>query len=197
MARPVLIIGAGVSARERAAAVRVVHSDDGSLDLWGAPDNEPVPQRCSVGGVSLLGPVDAVADSPDAVVVAVDRLDAYTTRRDLAARLGRPLERFASAGHRTAGIGSARLVSVGSAVLASGVRLGGVCTSERASMSQAASARGKGFGSAPWSKVGMDSTATTGVPGGALFRVAAPRHPSSCAAERLKSTLPAAWGVSP
>ena len=119
MARPVLIIGAGGFAREAAEAVRAVYSDDGSVELAGFLDDNPVLHGRSIGGAPVLGPIEAIADLPDAaVVVTVGRPDAYAVRRDLVARLDLPADRYATVVHPTASLGSTCRVGAGSVVLA-------------------------------------------------------------------------------
>lgn len=119
MARRVLIVGAGGFARETADAVRAVHAVDGSLELAGFLDDNPALHGLVICGAPVLGPIDAVADHPEAgVVVCVGRPDAYTPRVDLVARLGLPAERYATIVHPTASIGSTCAVGAGSVLLA-------------------------------------------------------------------------------
>ena len=117
--RPVLIIGAGGFARETAEAVRAVQSDNGSVELAGFLDDNAALHGKSVGGAPVLGPIEAIADHPDAaVVVAVGRPDAYVVRRDLVVRLELPADRYATVVHPTVSVGSTCVVGVGSVLLA-------------------------------------------------------------------------------
>ena len=74
-----------------------MHPCDGSVELLGFLDDDPPCTGGSIAGSPVLGPVDDLADHPDAaVVIAVGRPDAYTARRDLVARLALPPERYAT-----------------------------------------------------------------------------------------------------
>lgn len=119
IARPLLIVGAGGFAREAAETVRTIHSVDGSVRLLGFLDDDRTLHGTTVGGIPVLGPVQAVADHPDAaVVVAVGRPDAYTVRRDIVARLALPADRYATLVHPGSSIGSSCSVGAGTVVLA-------------------------------------------------------------------------------
>jgi sugar O-acyltransferase (sialic acid O-acetyltransferase NeuD family) len=118
-ARPLLVVGAGGFAREAAETARAIHSVDGSVSLLGFLDDDPTLHGTTVGGTPVLGPVEAVSDHPDAVVVvAVGRPDAYTVRRELVARLGLPTDRYATLVHPAASVGSTCSVGSGTVVLA-------------------------------------------------------------------------------
>jgi sugar O-acyltransferase (sialic acid O-acetyltransferase NeuD family) len=118
-ARPIVIVGAGGFAREAAAAVRAINSDDGSVELLGFLDDDPSMSGRSVVGAPVLGTVDEVTSHPDAgVVIAVGRPDSYTTRRELVSRLGLPSERYATIVHPGASVGSGCSVGRGTVVLA-------------------------------------------------------------------------------
>lgn len=115
MPRPLLIVGAGGFARETADAVRAV---DG-YELAGFVDDDPRMHGRNVGGVPVLGPVDAVHDRPDAaVVVCVGRPDAYTARRAIVERLRLPADRYATIVHPAASVGSTCSIGAGSVLLA-------------------------------------------------------------------------------
>jgi sugar O-acyltransferase (sialic acid O-acetyltransferase NeuD family) len=126
-ARPLLIIGAGGFAREAAETARAIHSVDGSVALLGFLDDDPTLHGTTAGGIPVLGPLEAIADQPDAaVVVAVGRPDAYTVRRDLVARLALPADRYATLVHPGASVGSTCSVGAGTVVLAQVVMTAGV-----------------------------------------------------------------------
>ena len=118
-ARPLLVVGAGGFAREAAETARAIHSVDGSVSLLGFLDDDPTLHGTTVGGIPVLGPVEAVADHPDAVVVvAVGRPDAYTVRRGIVARLALPADRYATLVHPASSVGSSCSVGAGTVVLA-------------------------------------------------------------------------------
>lgn len=117
--RPVVIIGAGGFAREAAETVRAIHAHDGSVELLGFLDDDPALHGNHLVGVPVLGPVEQVADHPDAdVVIAVGRPDAYTVRRDIVARLGLAPHRYATLVHPGSSVGASCLVGAGTVVLA-------------------------------------------------------------------------------
>jgi sugar O-acyltransferase (sialic acid O-acetyltransferase NeuD family) len=117
--RPLLIAGAGGFARETADAVRAVYSVDGSFELVGLLDDNPALHGLAIGGAPVLGPIDAIADHPDAgVVVCVGRPDGYAARRDLVASLGVSADRYATIVHPTASVGATCALGTGSVVLA-------------------------------------------------------------------------------
>jgi sugar O-acyltransferase (sialic acid O-acetyltransferase NeuD family) len=119
IARPLLIIGAGGFAREAAETARAIQAEHGSVRLLGFLDDDRALHGMTVGGAPVLGPVQAVSDHPDAlVVVAVGRPDAYTTRRHLVFRLALPVDRYATLVHPGASVGSTCRVGAGTVVLA-------------------------------------------------------------------------------
>jgi sugar O-acyltransferase (sialic acid O-acetyltransferase NeuD family) len=118
-ARPVVIVGAGGFARETAETVHALRAHDGSVELRGFVDDDPSLHGCTLVGGRVLGGLAALADHPDAaVVVAVGRPGAYTTRRDLVARLDLTPDRWATLVHPDSSIGSSCRLGPGTVVLA-------------------------------------------------------------------------------
>jgi sugar O-acyltransferase (sialic acid O-acetyltransferase NeuD family) len=116
MPAPLLIVGAGGFARETAEVVRAGGS---RFDLVGFLDDDPALHGRLLAGTRVLGPVDAIADHPDAaVVVCVGRPDAYTARPGLVERLSLPDDRYATVVHPSASVGSTCRIGPGSVVLA-------------------------------------------------------------------------------
>jgi sugar O-acyltransferase (sialic acid O-acetyltransferase NeuD family) len=111
-----LIVGSGGFGRETAQAAR-----DGGFDgqILGFLDDDPAVLGTEVGGLPVLGPIDAAHDHPAAqFVVATGRPDNYTSRPAIVARLGLPMERFARVVHPRASLASDTRLGPGSVVLA-------------------------------------------------------------------------------
>jgi sugar O-acyltransferase (sialic acid O-acetyltransferase NeuD family) len=117
--RPLLLVGAGGFAREAAEAVRAVNAARPTWDLLGYLDDDRTRHGSRVGGLPVLGPIDAVYDRPDAaVVLCTGRPDNYVSRKLIADRLQLPLERYATVVHPSATLGSTCRVGAGSVLLA-------------------------------------------------------------------------------
>jgi sugar O-acyltransferase (sialic acid O-acetyltransferase NeuD family) len=117
--RPLLIVGAGGFARETAEAVRAINAVRPAFALRGLLDDNPALHGTVVGGTPVRGPVEAVLDHPDAlVVITTGRPDNYTSRRLIAERLGLDEERYATIVHPTAAVGTTCRIGRGSVLLA-------------------------------------------------------------------------------
>lgn len=118
MANKLVIVGAGGLGREVAEAVRAVNAVTPTWDLVGfVDDSSAAPPE--VDGVPLLGPIDAVSAMPDtSVVLCTVRSDHYWSRKEIAARLDLPRERYATIVHPAAVIPPGSRVGVGSVILA-------------------------------------------------------------------------------
>lgn len=117
--RRLLVVGAGGFAREAAETARAIHAHDGSVELLGFLDDDRALRRGHVAGIPVLGPVADVDRYPDAaVVIAVGRPDAYTARREIAARLDLASHRYATLVHPSSSVGRSCRLGAGSVVLA-------------------------------------------------------------------------------
>ncbi|MBY8849403.1 acetyltransferase [Saccharothrix longispora] len=117
--RPLLLVGAGGLAREVLAAVAAVNTATPTWDVLGLLDDNPARHGDLVDGVPVLGPSDAVADHPDAqVVLCVASTRNQAGRRQVAARLGLPAERYATVVHPLASVAPGVEIGAGSVLLA-------------------------------------------------------------------------------
>ena len=117
-----LVIGAGGLGREIAEAVHAINERRSTWDLVGFLDDAPGLAGKAVGGVPVLGPVDAVADHPDArLVLAVGSYLNLFARPRLAAALGLADERYATVVHPAATLAASTQVGPGAVVLAGAV----------------------------------------------------------------------------
>ncbi len=117
--RDLLLIGAGGFARETAQAVKAVNAARPTWRLAGFLDDDASLHGRSVGGIAVLGPVDAVYDHPDAAVaICTGRPGNYVSRRAIARRLALEEERYARIVHPTASVGESCVVGAGSVLLA-------------------------------------------------------------------------------
>ena len=64
MTRGLLLVGAGGFARETAEAVRAVNAVAPTWELLGYVDDNPALLGTAIGGVPVVGPIDAVHDHP-------------------------------------------------------------------------------------------------------------------------------------
>jgi sugar O-acyltransferase (sialic acid O-acetyltransferase NeuD family) len=117
--RKLLLAGAGGFARETAEAVRAVNASFPTWVLLGFLDDDPSLHDTSIGGVPVIGPIEAVHDHPDAeIVICTASPDAYLSRGLIADRLDLPDERYATVVHPTATVGESCRVGPGSVLLA-------------------------------------------------------------------------------
>jgi sugar O-acyltransferase (sialic acid O-acetyltransferase NeuD family) len=117
--RKLLLVGAGGLAREAAEAVRATNAVSPTWNLLGFVDDDPAKQGSVIGGLPVLGPVEAVHDHPNALVlICPGRPDNYVARRVLVDRLDLDDERYATVIHPTATLGTTCEVGPGSVLLA-------------------------------------------------------------------------------
>lgn len=117
--RPLLLLGAAGLAREVLAAVR---SGSSEWRVIGALDDDLTRHGAEIDGVGVLGPVDAVADHPEAAVVAcVANARNPGGRLALARRLGLPDDRWATVVHPSAAVPAGTELGSGTVLLAGSV----------------------------------------------------------------------------
>ena len=128
--RPLLLIGAGGFARETVELVRAINRRAPTWELVGLLDDDPELRDTELLGVPVLGPCAAAHEHSDAALVAcVASPDEPLRRLRLVARLGLPLERYATLVHPTAVVPDSASIGPGSvlhanAVLTADVSLG-------------------------------------------------------------------------
>lgn len=116
--RGLLLVGAGGFGRETAEAVRALNRIESTWLLLGFVDDDRQLHGTSIGGVPVVGPIDAVRDYPDAdVVICTGRPDSFGSRRHIAERVGLDDERYATVIHPAASVGETCHVGPGSVLL--------------------------------------------------------------------------------
>lgn len=114
-----LVVGAGGLGREVAEAVRAMNAQQPTWALLGFLDDAPGLAGTTVGGVPVLGPVDAVAEHPDAMLVLTVGSSAnLQSRPRIADRLGVEDDRYATVVHPAATIAASTTLGPGTVVLA-------------------------------------------------------------------------------
>jgi sugar O-acyltransferase (sialic acid O-acetyltransferase NeuD family) len=117
MSTPLLLIGAGGLARETIELVRAINREAPTWDLAGLLDDDPELHGQRLLGVPVLGPCAAAADHPEASVAACVASPQDPLRRlRLVARLGLPVERYATLTHPRATVADSASVGPGSIV---------------------------------------------------------------------------------
>ena len=112
---PLLIVGAGGLARETLAAA----NSAGDFKPLGYLDDNPALHGRTIDGLPVLGPIDAVAEHPDAqVVICTASTRNQASRRTIAERLRLPVARYATVVHPSAAIAAGTELGAGSVVLA-------------------------------------------------------------------------------
>jgi FlaA1/EpsC-like NDP-sugar epimerase len=100
---PLYILGAGGFARETAEAVRAETDADGRWQLLGFLDDDESRHGDLLEGVPVVGPLDLVADHPDARVMAcMGHPGNFFTRKRVVRRLNLAPERWATVVHPSA-----------------------------------------------------------------------------------------------
>lgn len=128
--RPLLLIGAGGFARETVELVRAINLEAPTWELLGLLDDDPEMHGRELLGAPVLGPCEAVAEHPEALLVAcVANPEDPLRRLRLVERLGLPLERYATLLHPRAVVPASASVGPGSVlhadvVLTADVRVG-------------------------------------------------------------------------
>jgi sugar O-acyltransferase (sialic acid O-acetyltransferase NeuD family) len=121
---PILIAGSGGLARETTEAVRAAAEAGASYELLGYLDDDPALHGCFIGGVQVVGPIEAAHDFPQAaVVVATGRPGDYLSRRRIVERLALDDHRYATIVHPAAVVPPSTVLACGTVLLA-----GVVCT---------------------------------------------------------------------
>lgn len=116
---PLLLVGAGGLAREVLAAVAAVNSVTARWSVLGYLDDDPARHGRLLDGVRVLGPLDAVAEHPDAeVVLCTASTRDRGSRARIARRLGLPQQRYATVVHPSASIAAGTVLGAGTVLLA-------------------------------------------------------------------------------
>jgi sugar O-acyltransferase (sialic acid O-acetyltransferase NeuD family) len=117
--RPLLLVGAGGLARETLAAARAGAEAGRRWRPLGLLDDNPDRHGSVVDGLPVLGPVDAVADHPDAaVVICTGSVRDPGSRQRIACRLALPDDRYGTVVHPAASLAPGTEVGAGSVLLA-------------------------------------------------------------------------------
>jgi sugar O-acyltransferase (sialic acid O-acetyltransferase NeuD family) len=121
-ARPLLFVGAGGLARETLAAVRAASAAEPAGPVWrplGLLDDDPARQGSEVDGLTVLGPLEAVHDHPDAaVVICTGSARDPASRRRIAHRLDLPDDRYGTVVHPAASVATGTVLGPGCTLLA-------------------------------------------------------------------------------
>jgi sugar O-acyltransferase (sialic acid O-acetyltransferase NeuD family) len=117
--RELLLVGAGGFGRETAEAVRAINQRNESWKLLGFLDDATTLQGGEVGGLPVLGPIDAVDRYVDAAVaVCTGHPGNYFSRKRIVRRLGLDPARYATLVHPGTTLAASTAVGPGSIVLA-------------------------------------------------------------------------------
>jgi sugar O-acyltransferase (sialic acid O-acetyltransferase NeuD family) len=117
--RDLLLVGANGFARETLEAVSALNAVAPTWRCLGILDDDPHLHGRLVGGVPVIGPVEAVRDQPEPqVVICTGRPDNSASRRLIAERLDLAEDRYATILHPTATVGRSCRVGAGSVLLA-------------------------------------------------------------------------------
>jgi sugar O-acyltransferase (sialic acid O-acetyltransferase NeuD family) len=115
--RSLLVVGAGGFGRETIELVRALQSAGDPIELLGVYDDDPALDGHDVMGVPVLGPISAVHDHPDAlVVVTIGNPTNYRVRKRIVAELGLAPDRYATLIHPTAIIPGSTQLGRGSVI---------------------------------------------------------------------------------
>lgn len=119
MTMNLIIAGAGGLARETATTVAAINAVAPTWRLRGFLDDDPALHGVIRAGLPVLGPLDAIADLPDAaVVVCVANPRNPAAREQVVHRLGLPPTRYATLVHPSAEVPAGCTVGPGSVLLA-------------------------------------------------------------------------------
>jgi sugar O-acyltransferase (sialic acid O-acetyltransferase NeuD family) len=122
MPTPLILIGAGGFARETIELVRAIDREAPTWELVGLLDDDPELRGQEILGVPVLGPCTNVAEYPEAKLAACVASPRDPLRRlRLVARLGLPLERYATLIHPRATIAGSATIGPGSVIHANAV----------------------------------------------------------------------------
>lgn len=119
MTTDLVIAGAGGMARETAAAVAAINAVAPAWRLRGFLDDDPALHGVICAGLPVLGPLDAIADLPEAaVVVSIANPRNPGVREQVVHRLGLPPARYATLVHPSAEVPASCTVGPGSVLMA-------------------------------------------------------------------------------
>lgn len=119
MSQPLIIVGSGGFARETLSAVHAINSVQPTWDVLGFVDDDASKHGTTVSGAEVIGPLDSIADHPDAgLVVCTGHPGNYFTRRQIVERLNLEHERYAKIVHPRASLGSGATLGHGCVLLA-------------------------------------------------------------------------------
>jgi sugar O-acyltransferase (sialic acid O-acetyltransferase NeuD family) len=111
---PLLLLGAGGAAREIAEAARATDS----FDVLGYLDDDPGRHGSRLAGLPVIGPLAAIDDHPNALVVAaMGNPGAVRSRETVVARLGLDEARFATVISPSASASASCRIGPGSVLL--------------------------------------------------------------------------------
>lgn len=114
-----VLAGAGGMARETAATVAAINAVTPTWRLRGFLDDDPAMHGVIRSGLPVLGPLEAIADLPDAaVVVCIANPRNPGVREQVVHRLGLPSARYATLIHPSAEVPAGCTVGPGSVLLA-------------------------------------------------------------------------------
>ncbi len=117
-----LLVGAGGFARETLELVRAINREAPAWNLVGLLDDDPERHGEQIHGVPIIGPCAAVAEHPEAFVVACVASPEEPLRRlRLVERLELPPQRYATLVHPRATIADTATIGPGSVVHANTV----------------------------------------------------------------------------
>lgn len=120
--KPLLLAGAGGLAREVLATVRAqaaASADGPEWEVVGLLDDQPGTHGRIVDGVRVLGPIDAVADRPEAfVTLCTASTRNPASRKLISERLDIPAERYAAIVHPAASVAQGTDIGAGTVAMA-------------------------------------------------------------------------------
>jgi sugar O-acyltransferase (sialic acid O-acetyltransferase NeuD family) len=115
MPEQLLLLGAGGFARETLELVRAINCAEVVWETVGLLDDAPELHGRNIGGIPVLGPVEAVRDYPDTFVAATVASPVDPTRRlRLVSRLDIAAERYATLIHPDATVPDSAVIGYGS-----------------------------------------------------------------------------------
>jgi sugar O-acyltransferase (sialic acid O-acetyltransferase NeuD family) len=117
-----LLVGAGAFARETLALIADLNRREPTWDVIGLLDDDARRHGERIHGAEVIGPSEAVADHPDAMIVCAVASPRDALRRlRLVARLGLPDERYATLVHPTVVLPDSASIGPGSVLHAATV----------------------------------------------------------------------------
>ena len=117
MITDLLIIGAGGTSREIAAAVADINRKASRWNLLGFLDDDASKHGTAVDGLPVLGTLDSVSRYTARLIIGIAHWRYPAVRRDVSARLALPRERYATIIHPSASISLHAKVGAGTAIL--------------------------------------------------------------------------------